>query len=269
VYEFKTPAPVVKPRRPNGLVLHRGPSQLDGSPIVVVAVGFRAKSKNAKTGNMLAVYILGDDGHNPIEAIKAGKAKSICGDCPHIGRSCYVNVAQAPLAVYKALHLGTYPTFHPPKHLHYFRGRHVRLGSYGDPAAVPFRVWSLITGVVDGWTGYTHQWRTCDRRYAQVCMASCETASDARLAWEMGYRTFRVRLASQPVEAGEFVCPASAEAGKRLTCSDCQACSGAKEGGKNVSPTIIFHGPDNAVGRWMLKGYEGVMARRVSLPMAN
>jgi hypothetical protein len=57
----------------------------------------------------------------------------------------------------------------------------------------------------------------------------------------MGWRTFRVREASEPVAKGEFICPASAEAGKRTTCIQCQACDGADRAGK-ASPTIIAHG---------------------------
>src|SRR4051812_46786701 len=56
--------------KPNGLILYRGPSLLDGKPIVVVAIGFARKSKNLKTGNMLGTYILADNGEDPIQALK-------------------------------------------------------------------------------------------------------------------------------------------------------------------------------------------------------
>jgi hypothetical protein len=117
----------------------------------------------------------------------------------------------------------------------------VRLGAYGDPAAVPSRVWDKILSVAGGWTGYTHQWRGCDPRLMRYVMASCETAEDVATARRAGYRTFRVLLPGEPLLHGEFACPASAEAGKRRTCETCGACDGAKQG-SNASPAIIVHG---------------------------
>ena len=76
--------------------------------------------------------------------------------------------------------------------------------------------------------------------------------------------------------SGEFVCPASAEAGKRLTCAQCRACNGAKRGGRNVSPAIIWHGPDNGAGRHAHGLFRATVARltaaegrRVSLATLN
>src|SRR5262245_54038294 len=56
----------VKKPRPNGVVLYRGPSLLNGKPIVCVAVGLTRRSKNQKTGGAIQTYILGDDGLDPI-----------------------------------------------------------------------------------------------------------------------------------------------------------------------------------------------------------
>ena len=56
-----------KTKHPNGAIIYRGPSLLDGKPIVVIAVGLNSSSKNRKTGNMLQTYILRDD-------IKIGRA---------------------------------------------------------------------------------------------------------------------------------------------------------------------------------------------------
>ncbi len=266
-------------RKVQGVVLHRGPSLLDGSPIVVVAVGLDRKSKNAKTGAAVQTYILSDQGENPLQAVNSGADRSVCGDCPHRGLTCYVNLARAPLAVYRAVQRGSYPLFHPPAHLHLFAGRFVRLGAYGDPAAVPLRVWRLICGVATHWTGYTHQWRICDQELRHYCMASVETAHQRERAVAMGWRTFRVRLAQEPLEPGEFSCPASEEEGRRLTCEQCGACDGAKASPKAASPSIVFHAPHNAAGDWMRRNYKATVARlheeeqaasrRVSLPLAG
>jgi hypothetical protein len=238
---------------PNGIILYRGPSLLGGQPIVCIAVGLARDSKNGKTGaGVIQTFVLADNGESPLEALKSGADASICGNCPHRPQpgpdgtrkagSCYVNVGQAPLAVYRAYRAERYPEFDPAEHLPLFAGRFVRLGAYGDPAAVPLDVWDAICGVARGWTGYTHQFRVCDRGYARYCMASCETVEDRRLALSLGYRTFRVRLPEQPLDEGEFVCPASAEGGFRRTCEDCRACAGARAGVRNASPAIVVHG---------------------------
>jgi hypothetical protein len=239
--------------KPNGVILYRGPSQLDGRPIVVVATGLARKSHNPKTGGMVQTYILAD-GTDPVSAHQQGKDRAVCGSCPHLNGTCYVNLVQGPLAVWKAYQAGSYPRLRR-EHLRLFRGRMLRLGTYGDPAAVPLSVWERLTPLVRNWTGYTHAWRTCERAYARYCMASVETPTQRQEALARRYRTFRVRLATQPLEPGEFVCPASEEAGKRLTCEECKACSGAKAGGRNATPAIVFHGPTIA-GNYRLRRYE-------------
>src|SRR5262245_49448800 len=238
------------PPKPLGLVLYRGPSLLNGQPIVCIATGLARKSKNRATGPVVQTYILPDGKESPLAALASGGDAAVCGDCPHRpvvrpdGRrtlgSCYVNVGQAPMGVWQAYWRRAYSPFRPRKHLRLFRGRLIRLGSYGDPAAVPLPVWEAVCEVSAGWTGYTHQFRTCDKGYARYCMASCETVADRRLALRLGYRTFRVRLPEQPLDEGEFVCPASDEGGQRLTCAECRACAG-HGAGRHASPCVIVH----------------------------
>lgn len=241
----------------NGAILYRGPSMLDGAPIVVIAVGLNTKSKNSKTGGMLQTYILRDD-IGPTAAIRQGKDASICGDCIHRGdgtgkgRTCYVNVGQGVLVVYKAYKRGVYDDLtrlFTGDRLHYIRtigrGRLVRLGTYGDPAAVPCVIWDALTTESVGYTGYTHQWR--DTRFAnltilkRLCMASADTPQDAQLAQENGWRTFRVAMPSHtPRMANEAICPASAEAGRKLTCATCVACGGLGRGDTPRRGSIVI-----------------------------
>lgn len=260
--------------RPNGVVLFRGPSLLNGRPVACVAVGLARASGNAKTGAFVQTYILADGGESPVEALRSGGDEAVCGECPHRpqnGRagSCYVNAGQAPLAVYRALQRGAYPAFDLAAHLALFAGRLVRLGSYGDPAAVPLDVWEEVCGAAAGWAGYSHNWRTCAPGYARYCMASCETAGDRELALALGYRTFRVRLPEEPLEVGEFACPASEEAGRRLSCAECRACSGALAGGRNASPAVVVHGLPWKVARYReaLAALPAGRNARVTLPL--
>lgn len=230
-------------------VIYRGPSMLDGAPIVVVATGLAKASGNTKTGDLIQTWIIRED-VSPVDAIHSGDDASVCGACPHRGtivdgrnkgRSCYVTVHNAPLSVWKAYHRGIYPSVPPEALAALFKGRRVRLGSYGDPAAVPFWVWSEALSEADHWTGYTHQWRSCPPEFGRYVMASCDTPDDYIQAKAMGYRTFRVRLPDEALNKREVVCPASKEAGYKTTCALCVACGGTGAKAK-ADIAIIAHG---------------------------
>jgi len=234
----------------NGYILWEGASLLDGAPIVVIATGFASRSTNRKTGGMIQTYILRED-IAPTDAIQTGDDASICGDCPHRGttedgknrgRTCYVNVGQGALAVWKAYKRGVYPLWDRPA----VNGRMVRLGTYGDPAAAPARVWEALTRDASGHTGYTHQWRDPNAAHLRsMCMASADSPADAALAQSMGWRTFRVGMWGEVerdrVALNESLCPASEQAGKKLTCETCLACDGAGTA-KRGSIFIPAHG---------------------------
>ena len=235
----------------NGIVLYEGPSLIDGDPIVAIMTGLRGSS-NPKTGSMLQTWILRSDMH-PVDALSSGADYSICGGCPHRpqgkpkrgkrygSRACYVNPMSFG-SVFKAYQAGKYIRTDATRS--YTAGRYVRLGSYGDPAAVPFGVWrNLVRGAI-GHTGYTHQWRDCDSRLRRLCMASVDTESDYQEAKRAGWRCFRVRGSADPILSTESVCPASDEAGKLTTCMRCRLCSGSFEDRANPPRdiSIVVHG---------------------------
>jgi hypothetical protein len=231
----------------NGVILYRGPSKLDGAPIVVVATGLARGSRNAKTGAMVQTYILRDDMH-PIDAVRSGADVSICGTCPHRGdgtgkgRSCYVTLAHGPRSVWEGLKRGIYPRVDAFTARALFAGKMVRLGTYGDPAAAPRALWKVALKDAAGWTGYTHQWRTVESEWAALVMASADSVADMDAAHAAGWRTFRVT--AEPLanlKGREVVCPASEEAGKRTDCASCKACMGTA-GKARVSIQIAAHG---------------------------
>ena len=172
----KTRTPVVRRRRQiRGFVLWRGESAIDGAPIAVIAT---LRSKNTKTGRMVQTFIMRTD-VDPMTAVRIGRDLSICGMClyrPALDGGCYVTVGRAPLQVFRALKRRRYPR--APERLLGTLDRPVRLGTYGDPAAVPFEVWERLLAGVTRWTGYTHQWRTCDTRFRSILMASADTPED-------------------------------------------------------------------------------------------
>lgn len=229
-------------KKPSGFIIYRGPSLLNGEQIVVVAI--TKKSTNVKTGNVVQSYILVDNGNSPVNNVKALTDAAICGECPHrrgLGGACYVNLGQGPRAVADGVVRGIYPHDLEAAALA-SAGRMVRLGTYGDPAAVPAYVWDALLASAAGNLGYSHQWKSGKAAHVMhLCMASADSEADRDLAKAMGYRTFRVRTLEEPTKAGEFMCPASKEAGYKKTCSTCGACSGGVNTRK-ADPAIVVHG---------------------------
>ncbi|QFP95572.1 hypothetical protein SEA_GAUGELDP_89 [Mycobacterium phage GaugeLDP] len=228
------------------MLVWQGKSELTGEELIVLATKASSPAKaNMKTGDMVQISILRAD-VNPTEAIKLGLDEATCGDCPF--RSI-ASGGDGGCYTHKSLRRGHAQTSSWNAHqkhgsrafdLEAFRGLKVRFGSYGDPAAVPFEVWEAILSVAEGVTGYTHQWRTADPRFAQLCMASADTVGQRREARHKGYRTFRPRPGNAPREAGEVICPASTEAGFKTDCMTCMACGGTSSGRKQ-DITIILH----------------------------
>jgi hypothetical protein len=247
----------MKIKKPVSSVIYNGPSLLDGQLIIVVAI---VTSANAKTGNMIQTHILRAD-INPLEASKTGADASICGDCIHrgqptkdplkktaINRSCYVNLGHGPNVVYKAFKRGLYPTVQNMDEITAIgHNRAVRLGTYGDPAAVPSTIWDALLKNARTHTGYTHQHNANKPvDYARM-MFSADNAEDAKQAHKKGYRTFRVISVQEWKEKttgsllqNEILCPASKENDKGLSCIECKLCTGSNTKAKSIA--IVSHG---------------------------
>jgi len=206
-----------------GQIIYRGPSLLDGQPIVVVAL---TSSSNRKTGNMVQT----GKAHNGT----SGQAKD---------RTCYVLLAQGPLMVWKGLQKDAYPVAQGHAAISAIgKGRMVRIGTYGDGAAVPSYIWDSLCHDAKGWTAYTHQsqWAGAAADPARF-MVSVESKTEATAAWNHGARTFRVIADARDIVPGrEVLCPASEEAGKRTTCDKCKLCAGASLKAKSIA--IVAHG---------------------------
>lgn len=222
--------------KPTGFIIYRGPSVLDGEPIIAVAT---MSTSNAKTGDMVQTWIMRDD-VAPHEAVKTGQDSSVCGACPqrhYLGGACYVTTHQGPLSVWKAAQRGNYSTEWDPST---FAGRKVRLGAYGDPAAVPADVWVSVLDRASGWTGYTHQVRHKNFQHELLkwVMVSADTPRQASAMQGQGYRTFRVKTPDSPCLPGEVTCPT--EYNDAANCAACGICNGAARDGKSV--VINVHG---------------------------
>lgn len=209
-----------------GIILWRGPSAIDGTPIVAVANRFDAASQNDKTGAMVQTFIVPDPMAVGIEVTGTATAKlndwlrktggqSICGDCPHAWQrvegashfekgSCYVMEYKSPAAVVGAVYRGSYPEAgvdFPADWIPMLgAGLKIRLGSYGDPSAADPHPFIALVSRAAGRTGYVHMWKTKyfmrAKANAEVLrpyvMASCDSVADYADATAQRYRAFLV-----------------------------------------------------------------------------
>ena len=271
------------------LILNDGPRAIAGAPIVAILTGLANASRNAGTGDMLQLYILRADmmpevaRHTGADAAICGdcpmrgrivsldEARDIAEILPakqraqlikriktaqdkgqdtiNIERACYVIVSQAPTIIYKAYQRGLYREATPDEAAQYVRGRALRIGAYGDSAALPLGVVEPISDAADTVTNYTHSGcytRSRAKQLAQFTMLSADNLKQAKRYWKTGARTFRVSSDWELVDGvrrvndiapDESQCPKTIS--KRVTCETCGVCDGLKRGIKNsiVAPS--------------------------------
>lgn len=223
-------------KRARGYVLYRGPSLLNGAPIIAVAT---LRTTNLKTGAMVQTWILPGE-VSPEVAVRDGRDEAVCGSCPHrhfLNGGCYVVPFQAPRSVWDSCRKGLYDEDWEPEA---FAGKRIRLGSYGDPAAVPEQVWERVLRHSDASTGYTHQAhrRELQPNLLEHLMVSVDSPAAAVRLHGEGLRTFRVKAEADPLLPGEVLC--ATETDPHADCHRCLMCSGAAKDGPSVA--INAHG---------------------------
>lgn len=234
----------------SGYILEETVSVIDGAPIVVIAT---MKTVNAKTGNMVQVWILRSD-MTPTEAVKSNCDISICGNCPHRAngsvkeRTCYVTVFQAPLAIFKAYKRGNYVKWDGDASV--FAGRKIRWGAYGDPSLVNPAIVASINAVSDGWTGYTHQWKNeFAAPFVKFFQASCDSVNDLEIATDGGWGSFTVLPVGFDIKAfGQKVTRCPAAISDKVKCIDCGLCNGSQRHAHKV--VIEAHGRNADDIKW-------------------
>ena len=245
------------------IVIYSGPSMLDGAPIVVLA---STGSKNVKTGSLVQTWIMRAD-KNPSQASAEKADSSVCGSCPRrhsLGGDCYVQIVHAPRSVWESWDRQDRPGSNWADQDQILRLQSdalaygLRLGSYGDPAAVPYTVWQdlisalnprVVVGYTHAWQAYTKIWRvqiggvTGQAQYAWLrdnLMASADTIAEAEKARALGWRFFLAVGSDVAPPERTIQCPATTSAEK--TCDDCGACDGAKRGTSKASVYLVEHG---------------------------
>ena len=222
-----------------GRIIWRGKSQLDSSAdIAVVMSRIVEPSENIKTGRMIQIQILNYGKEfkdfNPM-------SESICGDCQHKNKSCYVLWNKSIYSSWKRAMQLEELTLNQAVQL--CTGRSIRLGTAGDPAAVPAKVWRKLVNVAKNWTAYTHQWHRKEfQEYKEFCMASCDSVPQEELARALGWLPFTVGPVESKMTTTELYnglnfetetmqCPATRF--EKANCADCGLCSGLMVHKKN------------------------------------
>jgi len=217
-----------------------------------VVVQFQYGSTNTKVGDSVQIWIM------PLKWITAGKQamkddSASCMNCPHSKKfngTCYVrkgNSNQGLNSKVASLHnaflkgeLEMLPMSAAVAEIDNCTGKFIRFGAYGEPVLMGEEIVSQLAKVASKWAGYTHQWYVPKYNWAKkYFMASVETEGLKARAEQHGFRTFRVRNPHSVINDNEVICPASKEAGNKVTCSTCGLCRGNSLNAKSV--TIIIH----------------------------
>jgi hypothetical protein len=225
-----------------------------------VITHLRGAPQNAKIGDMSQAWIMPVE-TSPNEAVSNGDDEAVCGSCqfrPALGGGCYVQVPFTSHRVWWAWQkFGSYKPIEQLPDL--TDAKPMRIGAWGDPMAVPAEAWQrLFDAGLGRWTAYTSQWTTAsevERAWWQRwAMASCKSAEEAAEAQALGWRTYRARLETDPLQPNELVCPAAEESPSHgVTCAKCHICDGvSRRIRKNVA--IVVHGRSHARGAAVVGG---------------
>ena len=241
--------------------IYDGPSAYTGKRIRAYL-----RPHESKTGPVMGLTVI-PAGLGFWQSIRAGSDVDSCGACPHRSKtsggngSCYTaNGSHVGVSIDRwVADAHDLPVIPLASLRRLLRRQTLRSAVYGDAGALPEKFVSELVECFSDTLGYTHAWRTRpDLMRSHV--ASVDSEDEAREAWAMGWRTFRVAdPGSEVVRGHEFSCPASAERGKRLTCDECMAC-GTDGYERNARSAMIWR-HDNA-GRHATKR---VLASRLSI----
>jgi hypothetical protein len=251
----------MNPKHPpsSGVVLWRGPSQFDQTPIVVILT---YRSKNKKTGNILQVYILPDK-DSPLYNLASNGGQSVCHECPLRPKpwgcgACYVQVNRDPQHVWKAFQAGRYDDGFEALNARLPKlPDTVRVGAYGDPLAVPDVVWLRLKIRFRVMLGYTHAWYTTHTTL-RYWRATCHSQPDITIARRMGWKVFVVTSSAAALRhRPHHLIPCSTVTNPGTTCVECGRCNTFSTCHNPERIAIPVHGPFNKI-----KAYRRMAAER-------
>ncbi len=214
----------------NTRFLWKGLSQYTDNPIEAFIT---LKSTNTKTGDIPQITILPMD-VKPTDALKTGQDEDVCGNCPlrpklfnsdtH-DKPCYVNCGFAPNAIARSKTIIDFQT----KSIFDI----IRIGAYGDSAAVEKKALLKMVSLAKKVLNYTHAWADKKFNYLKAfSMASVHSLEEKLQANKLGFRTFRtVKYACSKLDPDEIVCPNFT---RSIICKACKLCIGNQIQAKNI-----------------------------------
>jgi len=198
------------------------------APITIIVNGFTRPSGNKKTGPMIQTYFTPSNIH-PVDAIKTGTDDAVCFRCPQkhsTGGGCYVgfySLISIPTAIDRALSISADQATASHLWRNLLEGRSIRLGAWGDPAAVSKNIILPIATATPMRTGYTH-FPSKAPHLRGLVQASCESPKQAHALQADGWRTFRAsRSPETTLTADEILCPHYTTG---IQCIACGLCDG-------------------------------------------
>ncbi len=207
----------------------------------VVNVKYTFTSTNSKTGNMIQQWITPEswERDNRADKVDVKDSSEVCKDCPLMS-TCYVKKGRALMGLKSSAKSKNYSVGCEKDNIEKFTDKFVRFGAFGEPVLAGQSATEQVVQVASSWTGYTHQWENPKYGWSsKYFMASVEDVEGKRKANALGFRTFRVGSSLEEMTDDEVLCPASKEAGRKVTCKDCKLCRGGSNKAKNIF--IIKH----------------------------
>lgn len=251
------------------LCVYDGPSVYTGEPIRA----YIYPHENTKTDNCAGLTVAPRDITNYFDARRSGQDAHVCGNCPYASKPaggngrCYVgNGSRVGLSLKGPLTTGStiQNVADDEETVYAFFRRHkftrLRSAIWGDAAALPPLVWDMIHGPAQARgmsiLGYTHGYATIGYGRIQHLqsshVASVHDITQANIAMANGWRYFRTAPAGEKRQKHEFHCPASAERGHKIQCSDCLAC-GSIGNQKDQGNGLIYDHDGSAAGIHVIK----------------
>jgi hypothetical protein len=225
------------------ILVYTGPSRYTGEPVIA---WITLTSKNAKTGDMITLWITADHG---------APSKAACGNCAQLDNGCYAQQGTPSMACRSSLRAirrwqaGADNGTMDGRALTLAQWRLVlghailRNAGWGDSSALPAGIVSRLHTAAASVRAYTHD----PSQVLARSMLSVESAAAYAAGVAAGHRVAAVvpadtgKVGGMPVPAGAVVCPAISTAGK-VGCDRCTLCSGSD---RPTAPHVLFpaHGP--------------------------
>ena len=210
-----------------GFIVWEGLSRIDGKTPIVAIITF--DSRNDKTGPLAQLWILVRNQH-PTAAAQSESDEGVCGSCdgrPSKSGWCYLILPFGPGSIYKAYQNGSYVRLDLRKAEHRAKlvDEFLRVGAYGDEAAVPPVHIARARNACRGSVSYSHQFEQFPEiaDTAMISVDNKEQFDAVHADSDRPVRTYRMLREGEELAENEIACLYYT---KGIQCIDCRLCDG-------------------------------------------